>query len=122
MPLPPFPWVELGIPFVAAALAIYCIWREQIAAQHFLSRTIRSTARVRHIHDWAWSAFTGQTLARLTLEVRPPSGIPCRSLPVEWYIFPKATVLMVEGLIVDVRIDRQNPNLIYPDVDLPRRR
>ncbi len=122
MRLPPIPWVELGIPFTAAALAIYFMWREQIAAQQLLNRTYRGTARVRHIHDRAYSASTGQTLARLTLEVRPPSGILYRSLPVEWYIFPKAAALVVEGLVVDVRIDRQDPNVIYPDVDWARRR
>lgn len=118
----PFPWVELGIPFVAAALAICFMWREQIAEQDFRQRTIRGTARVRHIHDRIYSAATGQTLARLTLEVRPPSEILYRSLPLEWYSFPKATALVVEGLILDVRIDRQDPNLIYPDVDWARRR
>ncbi len=115
-------WVNLSVPFVAAALAIYFMWRERVAKERLLERTTRGTARIRKVHDWIYSAVTGETLARLTLEIRPPSGIPYPLWPVEWYILPTATVRVAEGLIVNVRIDRQDPNIIYPAVDWARRR
>lgn len=114
--------VELGVPFIAAALAIYFMWRERVAEDRLIERTVRGTARIRKIQDWSYSAATGQTLARLALEVRPPTGIPYPLGSVEWCIFPTATVAVTEGLILDVRIDRHDPNLIYPAVDWARRR
>ncbi len=118
----PISSVELAVPFIAAALAIYFMWREHLAQERLLERTVRGTARIRKVHDWIYSAVTGQALARLALEVRPPSGIPYPLWSVEWYIFPTATVAVTEGLILDIRIDRHDPNIIYPAVDWARRR
>ncbi len=118
----PFSWVDLSVPFMAAALAIFFMWREQTARQRLIERTVRGTARVREVHDWIYSAATGQTLARLSLEVRPHSGTPYSLRGVEWYIFPTATVRVAAGLVLDVRIDPQDPNIIYPAVDWARRR
>ncbi len=118
----PSPWIELAVPFAAAALVIFFLWRERIAHYRLLERTTRGTARVRKVHDWIYSAVSGETLARLTLEVRPPSGIPYPLWPVEWYILPTAPVRVTEGLVLDVRIDRQDPHIIYPAVEWARRR
>jgi hypothetical protein len=118
----PISWVESTVPFIAAALAIYFMWRDRIAQEQLLKRTVRGTARIRRVDDWIYSAATGQTLARLALEVRPPSGIPYALWSVEWYILPTANVAITEGLILDVRIEQQDPSIIYPAVDWARRR
>ncbi len=118
----PDPWVVLAVPFLAAALAIFFMWRERLAEHRLLEKTVRGTARIRKVHNWIYSAVTGATLTKLSLEVRPPSGIPYPIWPVEWYILPTAPVRVTEGLILDVRIDRQDPTVIYPAVDWVRPR
>ncbi len=115
-------WIDISIPFLAAASAIFFMWREHSARQALTDRTIRGTARIRRVQEWIYSAVTGATLAKLALEVRPPSGVPYHLSPVEWYILPTATVRIAEGLILDVRIERDDPTIIYPAVDWARRR
>ncbi len=118
----PISWVDLSVPFLAAALAIFFMWRESNARRRILESTVRGTARIRKVHGWVYSAVSGQSMARLSLEVWPALGVPYALRPVEWYIFPNATARITEGLILDIRIDRHDPTIVYPAVDWARRR
>lgn len=118
----PNPWVEVAVPVLAAALAIFYLRREIVLTGKMHEHNLKGTACIRKIHDWVYSEVTGQILARMTLEVRPPSGIPYPLWHVEWYIFPPAVAMVTEGLELAVRIDPENPKIIYPAVNWARRR
>ncbi len=118
----PISWMTLSVPVIAAACAIFFIWREDRARQRLIARTLRGTARIRKIHARLYSAVTGTTLTRLALDIRPAGGTPYPLWPVEWYILPTAPARVTEGLILDVRIDPDDPTIIYPAVDWARRR
>lgn len=58
----------------------------------------------------------GAIWVRLCLEVAPPSGAPYQ-VTVPWEVQPTAISQIQAGKKVSVKIDRENPKIIYPRVN-----
>ncbi len=73
-----------------------------------------ATARLVHVDESINSERTGLYLVNMTLEVHPPQGSPYGLKNVKWYVEPAAASTLQEGLILKIRIDRDDRMMIYP--------
>ncbi len=53
-------------------------------------------------------------LVNIVLEIIPPEGEPYALKNIEWYIEPAAASKFQEGLVMNIRIDKVNKNIIFP--------
>jgi hypothetical protein len=100
--------------FVIGGIWVFFRYRQVKAFNLQRRRAKKATARLIRVDHSINSERYGEILANIVLEIRPPDGEPYALKNIEWYIEPAAASKFQAGLVMNVRIDADNPNIIFP--------
>ena len=101
-----------GITALFLVIAFYMMYRTAKKGRNRVAKAIPATAKIIKIGHSSSSANYGTVLVHLTFEVMPTSGSPYE-LDTEWSVEPASVSKLVEGKILNIKIDPKNPKTIF---------
>lgn len=107
-------WLQIGLILGLVIVLGYLRIQQVKAFNRQRRRAAKATAKLLRIDQSISSERTGMILVNIALEIDPPGGAPYSLHNIKWYIEPAAASKFQEGLVMNVRIDKDDRKIIFP--------